>query len=65
MLLAEKVILSDDYSDFINLFLKKPVKILPKQIGINKYANKLVKNKEPAYGPIYSLALVELKTVRI
>lgn len=36
---------------------------LLKNPGINKHANKQIKNKQPPFGPTYSLGPVELKTV--
>ena len=43
------------YADFANMFLKKLVKIIFKQIEINEYAIKLIKDKQPFYWSIYSL----------
>ena len=37
---------------------------LAKNIGINKHGIKLEKGKQPPYRPIYSLELVELKTLK-
>ena len=37
---------------------------LPENIGINKHAIKQKKDKQPLFGPIYSLGLVELKTLK-
>ena len=50
------------YSDFANIFSPDLVTKLPKHIGINDHAIKLVKScQQPPYGPIYSLKLVELE----
>ena len=38
--------------------------MLPEHTGINKHAIKLEDGKQPSYGPIYSLNLVELKTLK-
>ena len=32
--------------------------------GTNEYVIKLVEGKQPSYGPIYSLELVELETLK-
>ena len=60
-LLAKKVTVLAEYTDFADVFLEKLANILSKQTGVNKYAIKLEKDKQPPYGPIYSLGPVELK----
>lgn len=37
---------------------------LPKNIDINKHGIKLIDIKQPPYGPIYTLSLVELETLK-
>ena len=37
---------------------------LPKNIGINEQVIEPIKGKQPSYGPIYSLGLVELETLK-
>ena len=37
---------------------------LSKNIVINKHTIELVKGKQPSYGPIYNLGLVELETLK-
>ena len=37
---------------------------LPENTGINKHAIELIEGKQPPYGPIYSLGLVELETLK-
>ena len=64
MLLAEKVTVSAKYADFADVFSKESAEMLPKRTGINKHAIKLEEGKQPLYGPIYSLGLVELKTLK-
>ena len=61
---AEKVTVPAKYSDFADVFSKKSEEVLPEQIGINKHAIKLEDDKEPPYGPIYSLGPVELETLK-
>ena len=64
LLLAKKVIVPVKYLDFADFFLKKSANILPKQIGVNKFAIRLQKDKQLPYGPIYNLGPVELKTFK-
>ena len=61
LLQVEKIIVLTEYSDFINMILKKLAEILLKQTGINKHAIKLIENKQPPHRPIYSLGAIELK----
>lgn len=44
-LITKKVMISDKYSDFINVFSEKKVLVLLEQTKLNKYAIKLNKNK--------------------
>lgn len=60
------IIILAKYLDFADIFLKKSTTVLPKHTEINTYALiNLEKDKQPLYGPIYSLELVELKTLKI
>ena len=53
------------YSDFANVFTPDFAPELPKHSGINNYAIELVEGyQQPPYGPIYSLGLVELETLK-
>ena len=63
LLLAKKITDPSKYSDFADMFLEKSANIPLKQTRVNKHAIKLEKSKQPPYGPIYSLGLVELKTL--
>ena len=65
LLLAKKVTVLAEYSDFADMFLKKSANVLPEQIGVNEHAIKLEKGKQPPYGPIYSLGPVEFKILKI
>ncbi len=38
---------------------------LSENTNINKYAIELIEGKQPPYGPIYALSLVELETLKI
>ena len=50
--------------DFTDVFLQELVNVLLKQTRGNEHAIKLEKGKQPSYGPIYSLELVEFKTLK-
>ena len=65
LFIAKKIIIPVEDSNYANLFLKKSAEVLPEEIDINKYIIKLEKSKQPLYKPIYSLELVELKTLKI
>ena len=52
------------YLDFVNVFSLDLASKLLKYIGINNHAMKLVDGQQPYYEPIYSLGLVELKTLK-
>ena len=53
-----------EYSDFANVFSPKLASELAKHTGINDHAINLVDDWQPPYGPIYSLGLVELETLK-
>lgn len=57
--------ISDEYVDYTDMFLPKAVAKLLKYIRIKKYFIHLEEGKQPPYGPIYSLELVELKTLKV
>ena len=60
-LLTEKVKFSDKYSDFVDVFLEEKTLVLPEQIEFNQHVIELKEGKQPLYGLIYSLDLVELE----
>ena len=64
LLLAKKVIVSAEYSDFADVFLQKSANVFLEQTIINKHAIELEKGKQLIYKPIYSLELVECKTFK-
>ena len=64
LLIVEEVIVLAKYLDFADVFSKEFIKVLLKRTGIKENAIKLEKGKQPPYGPIYSLGLVELKTFK-
>ena len=55
---------SAEYFNYSNVFLVENVVELPENIGINKHAIKLEKDKQSPFGPIYSLKPVELETLK-
>ena len=66
-LIAEKAFkkVPAEYSDFADVFSPDLASKLPKHTKINNHAIDLVKcYQQPLYGPIYSLGLVELKTLK-
>ena len=52
------------YSDFADVFSPDLAFELPEHTGINNHTIKLVEDQQPPYGPIYSLELVELETLK-
>lgn len=64
LLLAEEVIVLDEYSDFANIFLKDSAAELSKYSNINEYAIDLKPGKQPSYTSIYSPGPIELKTLK-
>ena len=63
-LVAERVKIPTKYSDFSDVFLEKKALILSKATEMNQHAIELQKGQQPLYGPIYSLGLVEVKTLK-
>ena len=53
-----------EYSDIANIFSPKLASKLFKHTGINDHTIELVDNWKPPYRPIYSLGIVELKTLK-
>ena len=53
-----------EYSDYSNVFSAEIAAELPENTGINEHAIKLEEGKQPLFGPIYSLGLVELETLK-
>ena len=63
-LTSEQTGISAGYSDFSNVFSSNSAAELPKYIGINDYSINLLYNKQQTYNPIYSLASLELETLK-
>ena len=64
MLINKKVIILVEYSDFIDIFLKKLVIKLYKYLDINKYIIGPKIEKQLSYKLIYSLTPIELETFK-
>ncbi len=52
------------YSDYTNVFLFDNAMELPENTSMNKYVIKLVVDKQPPCGPIYSLEPVKLEILK-
>ena len=52
------------YSNYSNIFLAENVAKLLENTGMNKHAIKLEKSKQPLFGPLYSLKLIELEILK-
>ena len=63
-LLAEEVRIPDKYLDFANVFSKANALVLPECTKLNEHAINLENGKQPPYGPIYSLGLMKLETLK-
>ena len=64
VLMSEKTGIRVEYSDFSNVFSSDSVAELSEYTGINNHPINLLDNKQPPYGRIYSLGLVELETLK-
>ena len=64
LLFVKKVPVSEKYSDFADVFSKELAKVLLKDTKVNEHTIELQEDKQPPYGPIYSLGLVELETFK-
>ena len=53
-----------EYSDYSDVFLAENAAELLEITRMNEYAIKLEKGKQPPFGPIYSLGLVELEALK-
>ena len=54
-----------EYSNYSNVFLAENAAKLPENTGINEHTIELEKDKQPSFGPIYSLGPVELEILKI
>ena len=53
-----------EYSDYSNVFSAENAAELPKNTEMNEHAIELEEDKQPLFGPIYSLGPVELETLK-
>lgn len=53
-----------EYSNFVDVFCLKLVAEFPEHIKINNHTINLMNSKQLSYKPIYSLASIELKTLK-
>ncbi len=53
-----------EYADYADVFSVDLAMELPENTGINEHVIELVEGKQSPYGPIYSLSLVELETLK-
>ena len=53
-----------EYSDYSNVFLVENVEEFPENTEINEHTIKLEEDKQPPFGPIYNLGLVELEILK-
>ena len=63
-LTSEETGIPAEYSDFSDVFSSDSVAELPEHTGINDHPIDLLDDKQPPYGPIYSLGPVELETLK-
>ena len=64
LLLAKNVSIMAKYSDFAHVFLETSANVLPERTKVNEHRIKLEETKQPPFGPIYSLELVEFRTLK-
>ena len=64
MLTSEENGIPAEYSHFSNVFSSDSAAELPEYIRINDHPINLLDDKQPPYGPIYSLGPVELETLK-
>ena len=66
-LIADKALItvSAKYSGLKDMFSKESTAVLPEHTEINTHVIILEEGKQPLYGPIYSLKLIELETPKI
>ena len=63
-LLTEEVKISDEYSDFTDVFLEEKALVLLERTELNEHAIDLEDGKQPPYGSIYSLSPMKLETLK-
>lgn len=63
-LFIEKITILVKYLNFINVFSKKLIKLLPERNRTNHPTIRLKKGNQPPFNLIYSLGLIEFKTFK-
>ena len=63
-LLIKEVKIPGKYLDFTGVFSEEKFLVLPKRTELNEHVIDLENDKQPLYGPIYSLSPVELETLK-
>ena len=61
---VEEVTIPAEYLDYTDVFSPDSAAELPEHTGINDHPIDLIDDKQPPYGPIYSLGPVELETLK-
>lgn len=62
--MAEEISVPKKFANFLDVFSKKLVAVLPYCSDINEYIINLEPNKKLSYGLIYSLGPIELTTLK-
>lgn len=65
LLITKKIIILEEYFDFLNIFLEKKTLVLLEITNFNQYTIKLQQGHQLAYELIYSLQLIEFKILKI
>ena len=65
LFISEEIGIRAKYSDFSNNFSLNSAVELSEHLGINNHFINLLDNKQPLYGPIYSLGPIELQMLKI
>ena len=63
-LFIEEVRITDQYLNFVDILSEQKALVVPELIEFNQHAINLKEGKQPSYGPIYNLGLMELETLK-
>ena len=61
---VKEVTIPSEYANYTNVFSPNSAAEFPEHTGINNHPIDLIDDKQPPYGPIYSLRPVELETLK-
>ena len=64
LLNIEEVTIPSKYADYTYVFSSNSTVELPEHTGINNHPINLIDDKQPPYGPIYSLGPMEFETLK-